>query len=211
MTPTAADQLDEVELGRGRVQALAAVIGADHDVLDARAPRVAHVDPRLDAEGVARHQRLGVGGDDVRLLVGLHADAVAGPMQERLAVAGIGDDVARDGVDLGRRDAGAHRIARRGLRLAQDREETSEVGRRLADERRPRRVAGVSGLRPADVEDDRIPGTDRAGPGLVVRAGRVGSGGNDGEARVVVPLADEQLADVAADLGLGATGEALTR
>ena len=46
--------VDDVQLGRGRVEALAAGIGADHDVLDARAPRVADVDPRLDAEGVAR-------------------------------------------------------------------------------------------------------------------------------------------------------------
>ena len=94
-----------------------------------RAPHgVADVDPRLDAEGVAGHQRLGVRGDDVWLLVGLHADAVAGAVEERLAVAGIGDDVARDRVDLGRRHARADRVAGGGLGLAQDGVEAGEVG-----------------------------------------------------------------------------------
>ena len=42
---------------------------------------------------------LGVAGDDVRLLVRLQADAVAGAVDEVLAVAGGGDDVAGGGVD----------------------------------------------------------------------------------------------------------------
>ena len=44
---------DDVQLGRGGVEALAAVGGAGDDVLDPRAPRVPNVDARLDAEDVA--------------------------------------------------------------------------------------------------------------------------------------------------------------
>ena len=44
-------------------------------------------------------QRLVVAGDEVRLLVALEPDPVAGPMDERLAVALGVDDVARGRVD----------------------------------------------------------------------------------------------------------------
>src|ERR671915_2246292 len=90
-TARAGGSLDDVELRRGRVEALDAGLGADHDVLDPRAPAVGDVDPGLHAEGVARLERLWVGGDDVRLLVDLQADPVAGAMDERLAVARVGD------------------------------------------------------------------------------------------------------------------------
>ena len=60
-------------------------LGADHDVLDARAVR-ARVDARLDGEGHARLERMRVALDDVGILVGLQADAVAGAVDEPVAV-----------------------------------------------------------------------------------------------------------------------------
>ena len=66
----------------------AAVLAADHDVLDAHAVATLEVDARLDAEGVTHDERRGVALDQVRILVALQADAVAQPVEERRAVAG---------------------------------------------------------------------------------------------------------------------------
>ena len=71
-------------------------VGGDHDVLEAHPPSPRHVDAGLDAEGVARLQRQAVALDHVRVLVLLHADAVAGAVDEVLAVAGGGDDPPGD-------------------------------------------------------------------------------------------------------------------
>ena len=112
---------------------------------------------------------------------------------------------------VGGRDPRSHRLARRGLGIAQDRVQRGEVGRRLADERGSRRVAGVAGPRSADVEDDGIPGIDRAVAGLVMRTGGVGTGGDDREARIVMSGIEQQLADPPADLRLGPSREASRR
>ena len=63
------------------------VAGDHHDVLDAGPVPAGQVDAGLDGEGHARLQRQVVAGDDVGLLVHLQADAVAGAVDEVLAVA----------------------------------------------------------------------------------------------------------------------------
>ena len=99
----------------GRAVEALAVRGADHDVLDPRSPAIRDVDPRLHAERVALAQRLRIGFDQVRLLVGLQSDAVAGAMGEQRSVAGVGDDFAGDAVDVPRRNPGSNGVAGRGL------------------------------------------------------------------------------------------------
>ena len=75
-----------------------------------------------------------VARDDVRLLVRLQADAVAGAVDEVLAVAGRGDDVAGGGVDRLGGDAGPYGVARRRAgRAAAPRSSRANVGGRLAD------------------------------------------------------------------------------
>ena len=93
---------DDEQLSRSVVEPLVAVGGADHDVLDPRAVR-AGVDPRLHRERHARLEHLAVAGHDVRVLVRLQPDPVTGPVEERLAVPGRGDRLARGRVDRLRR------------------------------------------------------------------------------------------------------------
>src|SRR4029453_17541802 len=94
------------QVARGGVEAAAAVVGADDDVLDPGPVVATGVDAGPDREGPARLQRLVVAGDDVGVLVLLQPDPVAGPVHEQLAVAAGGDRVAAGGVDGGGRDPG---------------------------------------------------------------------------------------------------------
>src|SRR6266704_2363137 len=89
--------LDNDELAGPVVQPDAAVLAADHDVLDPGAVP-ARVDPWLDGERHPGLKRLRVASHDVGVFVALQADAVAGPVDEMLAVAGRGDRLARGGI-----------------------------------------------------------------------------------------------------------------
>ena len=105
-----------------------------------------------------------VAGDDVRVLVALEPDAVAGPVEERLAVALGLDRAARRGVHRFGRDARPNGARRRGLGAVQDAEQVAEpfvrtLGRVAAGHpQRPGDVGAVAADRAADVEDDRLAG-----------------------------------------------------
>ena len=123
-----------------------------------------------------------VAGHDVRVLVRLQPDAVAGAVDEQLAVAGRLDDVAGGRVDAGGGDARPGPVARRLLRRLQHLVEREEVGAGVADGVRPGRVRAVAGRhRAADVDDHRLAGPDDPVGQLVVRAGAVRPGRDDGE------------------------------
>ena len=79
-----------------------------------------HVDARLDGHDLAGGERRVAALREPRALVDLDADAVAEAVAEVLAVAGGGDDVARDRVDLAAGGAGADRGERRLLRRAHE-------------------------------------------------------------------------------------------
>ena len=101
----------------GVVEPASAVLGDGDDVLDPDAELSGQVDAGLDREAHARHQRLLLALDHVRRLVGGDADAVAGPVDELLAVPGLGDQPARGPVDLLAGDAGPDRVDPGLLRL----------------------------------------------------------------------------------------------
>src|SRR5437868_12767405 len=79
--------VDHVELPGSLVEHDRAAFAAHHDVLDPCPVAALQVDPGLDAEGGSRHERLGVPGDQIRVLVALEADAVAQPVDELRAEA----------------------------------------------------------------------------------------------------------------------------
>ena len=96
----------------GDVQRQRSVIGGDDDVLEAGAPLAADVDTGFDRVGMSRLQKRRVARHHVRVLVLFHADAVAGPVDEELAEAGIVDHPPGGLVDtLARRTDGAGRHA----------------------------------------------------------------------------------------------------
>ena len=80
--------------------------------------------PGASARVVALH--------DVGVLVLLDADAVARAVEELLAVARVGDDHPRGGIDVLARGADRGGGDRRGLRLVQHRVDLGHLGRRLA-------------------------------------------------------------------------------
>src|SRR3954453_19601055 len=70
------------ELTGALVQVPDAVVGADHDVLDAGPVAARQVDAGFDREGHPRLERQVVALDDVGRLVGVQADAVPGAVDE---------------------------------------------------------------------------------------------------------------------------------
>src|SRR4051794_23530347 len=70
-----------------------AAVRDDHDeVLDPHAAAARQVHARLDGDDVACNQALFGAAGQARPLVDLEPDAVAEPVPEALAVAGVGDD-----------------------------------------------------------------------------------------------------------------------
>jgi len=82
----------------GVVQPLT-VLGDDDEVLDPTAEPPVEVDPRLHREHHPRLQFPVVAGHDVRLLVDVEPDPVAGAVEERVAVPGVLDDIAGGPID----------------------------------------------------------------------------------------------------------------
>src|ERR671916_3491259 len=77
---------DDREAVVGPVELVRAGGRGDEDVLQPQPEPPGHVDARLDRERVAGGQRGAVAGDDVGILVLLDPDAVAGPVDEAVAV-----------------------------------------------------------------------------------------------------------------------------
>src|SRR4249919_3295040 len=146
-----------------------AVLGRDDDVFDPYAEPARQVDPGLDREAHAGLDRAGFALDHVRRLVGRETDAVAGAVDEPLAVSGFGDDPAGGAVDVLAGGAGANRLECGLLRAAHDVVHLSLLRGRLADVDGARRVRAVPVLGAAEVEHDHVALLDDAIALLVVR------------------------------------------
>ena len=203
-TAGVASGVHDDQVARDVVEPREAALGADHDVLDARAVR-AGVDARLDGERVPGHQGLGVAGHDVGILVGLQPDAVAGAVHEELAVAGRGDRLPGRRVDGLGGDAGPDGRARGLLGGLEHAVVLGELRRRLADGVGAGAVRAVAaGHGPADVHHDHVAGLEDPPGRGVMRAGGVRPGRHDREVGLGVALLDDGVADVGGDLLLGA-------
>src|SRR4029453_10125389 len=107
--PPPSPSSDDRELPAGLVQPLGPVGGGRGLGLDPDAEAPLQVDPWLVREGHARLERRFVPLHDVRGLVDLEPDPMAGPMDESIAVARVRDHRTSRPVDVLRRDAGADR------------------------------------------------------------------------------------------------------
>ena len=91
------------------------VPGDDDEILDPHSQLAGNVDPRLDRHHLAGLEHVLGAVRDARRLVDLEADTVAEPVAEALAVAGLLDDLAGDGVDRLTALAGRDRLEGRRL------------------------------------------------------------------------------------------------
>src|SRR5919108_1642669 len=89
-----AESADHLEVSLGVVQSLGPLLGDRHDVLDADPEPSGEVDPRLDGEAHPGPERLAVAGHEVRLLVHVQADPVAGAVHEQNPETRPFDDLA---------------------------------------------------------------------------------------------------------------------
>ena len=165
------------------------------------------VDARLDGEAHPGHQRLLLALDHVRRFVRGGADAVAGAVDELLAVPRVGDHLPGGPVDLLARDARPDRLDARLLGLPHDLVHLADLGGRLADADGAAGVRAVAVHQAAEVEDDRVARLDRPVAGLVVRVGAVRAGADDGEVDLLVPELAQQPRQVGGDVGLLPAGE----
>src|SRR6185312_9256409 len=193
------------------VQPPAAVGGRGDDVLDPYPEPPRQVDPGLDREAHAGLDRTGLALDHVRRLVDREADAVAGAVDEPLAVPGAGDHAAGGAVDVLAGGAGADRVERGLLGEADDVVHLRLLLGWLADVDGAGRVRPVAVLRAAEVQDDHVALLDDAVALLVVGVRAVRAGGDDGELGPLVSVCDEEACELGGDLGLGPAGEAARR
>ena len=157
-------------------------------------------------------ERGAVARDDVGVFVLLDADAVAGAVDELLAPAGLGDDPAGGGVDLLARradDGGRHR---RLLRVEQHGVGLGHLLGRLAEVHAARDVGAVADAvvaehGAAEVAEHHLALADDAIAGLVVGAGGVVAGRDDGEVHPVVALGPQAASELGRHLRLGAPGQ----
>ena len=105
--PVFLQKSEDGELFRSLGDDLCAVFMQDHNVLDAHTELAGDVDSRLRADRAADGHDGLAGEVCAGQLVDIKAEGVPEAVAEVLAVAGLGDDVARGGVDLIAGDAGA--------------------------------------------------------------------------------------------------------
>src|SRR5262249_19664629 len=149
------------------------------DVLQPQPEATGDVDAGLDGEDVPRLHRRVVARDDVRVLMGLDTDPMAGAVHEVRPEAGGGDDPASGVVDLGRWAPRSHRAYRGFLRLLQHRVRVPNLAAGLPHREHARDVRAVPVLRPAEVTEDDVTRTDRPRRRIVVGTGSVLAGGHD--------------------------------
>ena len=169
--------------------------------------RPRQVDAGLDREAHAGLDQVRLALDHVRRLVGGQADPVADAVDEVLAVAGVGDHLARGAVDLLAGDARADRLEAGLLGAADDLVHLALLVGRLADVHGAGRVGAVAVLDAAEVQHDHVAVLDHPLADLVVRVGAVGARADDGEVDLRVAVLAQQRGEVGGDLGLGPTGE----
>ena len=155
--------LHHVDIARQRRQDLRAVLAQDDDVFQPDAEAAGQIDAGLDREHHALLQHRLRGRGDVGRLVAIDAHAVAGAVDEVLAVAGILDDTARRGVDLPCLHAGPGCLQRRLHRLLDDGVDLTIAFRRAADHGHARDVGGEAVLAAADVDDHSVAFLDACG------------------------------------------------
>ena len=191
----------------GVVHGDGSVGGGHHDVLEPHAPTSGDVDAGLDAEGVTGFERQAVAADHVRVLVSVHADAVTGAVDEVLAVSGGVDHVTCGTVDLLARCADRGGAHTGGLGLLQHRVRLGDVSGHGSEVDAPRDVAAVAVHRSTEVAQHDLAASDDPRSRVVVRTGRVLTGGHDGEVHDVVALGQQTRRDVGRNLRLGASDQ----
>ena len=158
-----------------------AIFRGDDDILDPHADVAGEINPRLDAETVARFQNHFAAADDVRLLVHVHAEPVPGAVHEILAVPGIGDDLPRGGVHRSAGHPGPARPAPSHVRAIHDVVDLLGLRGGFADRHGARDVAVVAAEVAAEIHDQHLAVIDNRVVAEVVRFGGVRARRHDGE------------------------------
>ena len=191
-----------------RVNSSGASVGDDQGVLDPDTAVAREVHPRLHGDGHAGGQSTRAERPDARRLVDLQAHAVPEAVREVLAVAGVGDDLARlaastattSAPDRERRPAG-------GLRRGDQLVDLPLPVRRVPEDDGARHVGVVAVDRGAEVELQEVAVAQHGRVGPVVRDRRVGAGGHDRlERRRLGAEREHPRVELAAHLPLGAAG-----
>ena len=178
------------------------------------------VDPRLDCDDAVDLQDVVALRAHPRLLVHLHAEAVAEAVREELAQPCLRDQLTGDGVDVAALPARPGRPEPGQLRLQADVVRAREVVRQLARRECPRAVRVVAVDLRGGVDDHRLPRLDRDVARARVRQRPVRPAGDDRRERHVLgaevahrPLdpPGELLLRAARESLLGQAGEGLVR
>src|SRR5205085_168539 len=149
-------------------------------------------------EGMARSERLAVAAHDVGVLVLLEPDPMTGAVHEPLAIAAVADELAGYTVDVLARRAHHRRGNGRRLRLLEHAVQLPNLGGWLATGPHAPGDVGAVAVRhgAAEVAQDHLVGVDDPAAGVVMGAGSVLAGRDDGEVDLGVAFGDQPATDV---------------
>src|SRR5699024_241051 len=153
----------------------AAVLGNQHQILDAHAQLPRQVDARLHGEHHPRLGNGGAGGAVVRRLVAVQAAAVAQPVGETGAVARVLNHLPGGPVDVPHGDAGADHGLRRQVGGLDSLIDPPALVADRAEEHGAGHVAPVAADGDEDVQHHAVPVFEHRVVGPVVRIGAVGA------------------------------------
>src|SRR5262245_5916609 len=152
---------DGHELLRERGQHFRLAVPDDHEILDPDPAQPRVVDAGLDGDDAADREDVVALRPHRRLLVHLDPQAVAEPVAEELAVAGVVDHLPRDRVDVAPRPSGPCRLEPGELAREADVVGAHELVRERPGRERPRAVRVVAAELRGGVDDDRLALLDR--------------------------------------------------
>ena len=205
--PVFLQKSEDGELFRSLGDDLCAVFVQDHNVLDAHTELAGDVDSRLRADRAADGHDGLAGEVCAGQLVDIKAEGVAEAVAEVLAVAGLGDDVARGGVDLIAGDAGAGGGDTGKLRFEDDVVDVLHFVGSVADGDGSGHVGAVAMLEAAEVHGHEVALVDDLVAGDAMRHTGLFAGDDDGVEGVALAAVEQHAVhQLRRDLTLGHAG-----
>lgn len=182
-------------------------LGDGAGVFDADAAQAGHIDAGLHGDDVAGGQDLIGPAGNAGLLMDIDAHAMAGAVAEALAVAGLGDDIAGDFVDLRRGHTGRDGRLGRLLGAQHDIIDLAHLVAGLTHRHGAGHIGVVAVLAGAEIDGDHVPFLDLPIAGHRMGQGAVFAGGHDGiEGQAVGPQLQHLVIQGQLHLALGPPG-----
>ena len=198
---------DEAELPRKRRERARSVLGDGHVVLDPDPDIACAVESRLDRDHVSGREPLAVSHHDLRRLVHVEPEAVAGLVHDHVREGRGTEHVRHRAVQIVRRDSGPGDAAPERVRRANGLVDVRMAVAHMPAEDGARDIRAVAAALRPEIDQERIAGPERRAVGRSVRVRRLGARQHDRlEAELFRPVGEHPALQQRGDGALGIAG-----